>query len=254
MPHPFLQKFQLEVTPEDFDVVPVVDLQHQLPRHLANEFILQVCHGNTIQPGLNMIALNTQAQLVPFAHLQHLLLLVGNLLQPATSVGLIDATCIITLGGNFALPSMHLVEPLDVGMEKEAAVAVALLLELHRKVEILVVLSRTEIAVLLVVAILDNQITFLVHTPLAIATRFPSRQVLTVEKAHLCPTLSQGIFLRLTRDKRHSHQGHYSHEQKSCILHLFPIILYTVSPIFHTTNIVNIFQITQPCRRENVNS
>ena len=86
MPHPFLQKFQLEVTPEDFDVVPVVDLQHQATGSVTDEFILQIGHGNVVEPSLDVTALNTQTQGVPFALLQDILLLFGNLLEPAATV------------------------------------------------------------------------------------------------------------------------------------------------------------------------
>ena len=143
-----------------------------------------------------MIALHAQTQRVPITLLQDLLLLIRDLDQPATAIGLIDTAGIVALGRHLALPAVHVVVTLDEGMEEETGIAVGNLLELERQVEVLVILARAEIAILAVVAVLDLEIAFLVHGPLAAAERLPAGQVLAVEEAHLLPALV-GKFLDL---------------------------------------------------------
>ena len=125
-----LELRQLEITPENLDVISVVNLQHQASGSIADEFVFQISHRHIIEPGLDMITFYAQAQRIPFTLLQNFLLLVGNLLEPATTVRLIDATSITPLGSHFTLPPMNGVEALDERVEEETTIAVALLLEL----------------------------------------------------------------------------------------------------------------------------
>ena len=191
-----LQLLELEVTPENFDVIAIMNLKHETTGGITDKVVMEVSHGNTVQPGLYMVAFYTQAQGVPLAFLQNALLLIGNLLHPAASVGLVDAARVVILGSHLALPAVYLVVALYEGVEEEAAITVALLLKLQGEVEVLIVFACAEVAVLFLVTILGHEVTIGIHTPFAVAEGLPAREVLTVEETLLLTCLmTKGTYL-----------------------------------------------------------
>jgi hypothetical protein len=88
---------------------------------------------------------------------------------------------------------------LEVGMEEDAAVAVALAPELHREVEVLVELRRLQIAVLGRERLTVDDAVF--DRPFLLADFDPASQILAVEERH--PVLSRRRPRRLSQSGRH---------------------------------------------------
>lgn len=62
-----LERSELEVLPQHLDVVAVVDLEHDTARGVADKLILDLDHGLTVEPRLNLVALDSEAERVPLA-------------------------------------------------------------------------------------------------------------------------------------------------------------------------------------------
>ena len=89
------------------------------------------------------------------------------------------------LGSHLALPAVDLHGRLDERTEEDARIAVRQLFELHREVEIVVILPRGEVAVLLVGAALADEVALFIHVPFLGSVGFPSREVAAVEEFDL---------------------------------------------------------------------
>ena len=93
--------------------------------------VIQVYHFLSVQPSLYVVALYLDTHRVPIALFQYILFLVRNLNQPATSVRLLDTTCIVTLRSYFYLPAVYFHAFLYERADEYAGVSVSLLLELY---------------------------------------------------------------------------------------------------------------------------
>ena len=62
-----LERSELEVLPQHLDVVAVVDLEHDTARGVADKLILDLDHGLAVEPRLNLVALDSEAERVPLA-------------------------------------------------------------------------------------------------------------------------------------------------------------------------------------------
>ena len=82
---------------------------------------------------------------------------------------------------------------LDERTEEDARIAVRQLFELHREVEIVVILPRGEVAVLLVGAALADEVALFIHVPFLGAVSLPAREVPAVEKFDLPAGLARQL-------------------------------------------------------------
>ena len=112
MKHKILESCEVEITPQNLDDIVVVNLQHDTACACAEYRIVDVNHSLAVEPGLNIVALDADAQGVPLALLENVLLLVGNLDEPAPALRLLNSACVVTLGSNFALPAVY-----DIALE-----------------------------------------------------------------------------------------------------------------------------------------
>ena len=119
--------------------------------------IIQVYHFLSVQPSLYVVALYFDTHRVPIAFFQDILFLIRNLNQPATSVRLIDTTCIVALRSYFYLPAVYFHAFLYERADEYAGVSVSLLLKLYGQIKIIIIITGSELTVLLVGTTFANQ-------------------------------------------------------------------------------------------------
>ena len=170
-----------------------MNLKRDASLRCADLRVREVHHRFAVEPRLNTVSLDLQPQRVPLALLERRLLLVGNLHQPSAAVGFVDARRVVPLGSHLALPAVDLHGRLDERTEEDARIAVRQLFELHREVEIVVILPRGEVAVLLVGAALADEVALFIHVPFLGAVSFPAREVAAVEEFDLPAGLARQL-------------------------------------------------------------
>ena len=74
-------------------------------------------------------------------------------------------------------------------MEEEAGVAVGALLELNCQIEILVIFTRSEVAVAKVFSVLCHKVTLFINTCAHASEQFPAVKILAVEEFDFLPGL-----------------------------------------------------------------
>ena len=133
-----------------------MDLQGDSALSGTNLLIIDIDHLLAIQPSLYVIALNFNTHSVPITKFQDILFLVRNLDQPATTIRLIDTTCVLTFRSDLYLPAVYFNALLDELANENAGVSVGLLFEFNSQVEIIVILAGCQIAIFLVWTTLAN--------------------------------------------------------------------------------------------------
>src|SRR5690606_29015973 len=115
----------------------IVDLQGDEALAGTDLLIFYADHFFAVEPGGRLAALHFYLHLIPFPFLERLFFFCGGLYEPASAVRFINASGMLPGRRHFHLPAADL-HPVDGGAEKDAAVAVGLLLELHLQDEIFV--------------------------------------------------------------------------------------------------------------------
>lgn len=126
-----------------------MDLQGNGTVALPYFFVAKVNHRLPVQERLHVIALNPNAECVPFGGLQNVFFFIGDLHQPVPAIGFVNAARIMVGWRDFHLPATDF-GTFDSGTEKHATVAIGFLLELQRQVEVLVELFGGQVAVFLI--------------------------------------------------------------------------------------------------------
>ena len=146
----------------------IVNLQSYSTLSGANLGIGDVDHGLAVEPRLDTVANDTQAESVPLAFADDVFFLVGNLHEPTTAIRFVDTGSVVPFGSHFTLPAMHLHRRLDERAEEHARIAVGKLLEFESKVEIVIVFASSEVSILLVGATFAHQISLGIDIPFSV--------------------------------------------------------------------------------------
>jgi hypothetical protein len=126
-----------DIPPPHLDPTSVVDLQRDVPGRFADLVVDEVHHEGAVDPRPHTGPHHPHPHLVPLSHPQRSIQLRFGLDEPAPAVRLVDPSRVQTRRRDLGLPAGddHAVQP---GSEEHPAVAVRLLAELERQIEVTV--------------------------------------------------------------------------------------------------------------------
>ena len=113
-------------------------------------FVPDIYHFFSIEPGLYVISLYSDPQGIPIPVFQDIFFFIRDLYRPSAAVRFIYTSGIEARRSNFYLPSVHFHIFLHERTDENTGVSVRFLFEFDSKVEIVIIFSGGQVAVLFI--------------------------------------------------------------------------------------------------------